>query len=698
MDEMIKQLLIWNKFSQQFRIFLTKYTKPGDKIELETKTFLQILKNWGAHKYINIERRQEWNEWIYPNNKKLEVICNLQQSQVFFYIWFSNRDILVNQIWNLDSYLNILYVNCGKQWDNLVQRCHKLQLTFKDKKYFEDVHLMQELHIMKLKDKTAKQIEKDMRDSLKLDRYVTFVQNLIQIVQVFIEFGNTNIEKPNDKHWRQLNENLNTANYKRNDETQNISEAAELYRNINGAVKQQYKDINIQWIKAVVKCKETVKKLANDEEYDRNRFTDTLKIIDDFSTDGQMIQLSGSLRSVYKQFTCIWEQIFNTKLDLMRYFATIKLKPNDINNLLDVHQNETKIKQIISDAGKMAQQRDMDKLDLAISTGFFEFSQQKVIQKYINQFDESETNVIAANGFKLCFKSDQKSDDILSYDEMNCDEIQNKIDIILLCRRNSDTDTQDEEKKIEFEEEDNDKQNVTEYIKKLEICKEISELRVQYIINGGRMSYNDKLLPAKCDLSHFNDIQNEWKTRLKNWNKYVDEMRYNSHLLNYFTVNKIRIIIEQLNTYKNVKQPSLFEQLLSHFHFIKPDLTTKELKKIVKKWEYIDANSKESLESFNKCFSNEIILSIYNKNNHKQRNANYNVFTTGQPNVMIVKSEKRAIFSTLKLYYNNNTIPIPTNQILICDSTTTLEEIEIFVFRCLENEKRFIYTDSSSIP
>eukprot|EP01084_Bolivina_argentea_P014366 26822_1 len=210
MDELLKQLLIWNKLSQQFKIFLTKYTKPGDDIEPETKTFLQILKNFGAHKYINIEKRKEWNDWIYPNSKKLDIICDLQQSQVFFWIWFGNRDKLGNQTWNLDNYLNNLYVNCKKEFDNLVKRCNKLQLTFKDRKYFEDVHLMKELQVMQLKDKTARQIEKDMSDSLKLERYVAFIQNLIQIVQVFIELGNTNIQKSNDKYWKQLNENLNT--------------------------------------------------------------------------------------------------------------------------------------------------------------------------------------------------------------------------------------------------------------------------------------------------------------------------------------------------------------------------------------------------------------------------------------------------------------------------------------------------------
>merc|ERR1712154_266248 len=65
---------------------------------------------------------------------------------------------------------------------------------------------------------------------------------------------------------------------------------------------------------------------------------------------------------------------------------------------------------------------------------------------------------------------------------------------------------------------------------------------------------------------------------------------------------------------------------------------------------------------------------------------------------MIAKSEKNALFAVLKLYYNMNRIHIPSNQILICDQNTTSELVQIFILRCLQNERRFKYDNISNAP
>eukprot|EP01083_Nonionella_stella_P128419 389155_1 len=759
---MIEQLSDWKVLSQQFRIFLNKFTKPGDAIELETKTFLQILKDWDSETYIDMETREEWMNWCYPNANTLGFLSDMQQSHVFLHIWWRNRETFGDeQAMDMNHYMGALYKNSKEEWNRLVRRATDLQLTFEDKQYFQDVELIEELNMMKLPRRTVQKIEKDMADSLKLDRYVDFVQYLVNIVHVFIDSGHTKIEKTDDEDWERLNENLNTAKFRKNDKKQNISAAAKLYRDMKGAVNQEYSDLAKTWIKTVVKCEETVNKLRNEEQYQINRFSDTLRLIDDFATDGQMVQLSGSLRSIYQQFTNIWQQTFHTKIDLMQHFASIRIKRNDISNLLDVHENESKIKQIVTDAEKMAQQRAMETLDLAMKTGYFEFAEQKEIKQSIQNLneDESEMDIIAANCLTLCFVSAHKQQ------RMKCNEIQSRIDIILLCRRSRiddnmmeiDDDSEDE-KEREEKKECLEEENVNQYIRKFEVCKDISELRVQYVRNGGRMSkMNEEIherLGANASFDDFIGKQNEWRQRLLHWNDYVFQFRIDSQLLCYFTVNKIRVIIQQLNQYKkaqkykgkamameekkeeeNEMQPQwacpvctllnnprsircgacsepnphgirtaiqkvkheaeihLFEQLLSHFRFINPNLSEHKFKKRLQKWHIVDSNSDNALKYFDQFFDNDDILNLEVMNH-----VNGNVISYGVPNLMVTKSEKHALFATLKLYQDRQRTCIPSNQILICDKTTTAEHIQIFIFRCLQNERRFQYEDTSCAP
>merc|ERR1712228_656412 len=115
----------------------------------------------------------------------------------------------------------------------------------------------------------------------------------------------------------------------------------------------------------------------------------------------------------------------------------------------------------------------------------------------------------------------------------------------------------EEEKKEILDEQTADDQNegdnVNEYIRKFAICSEISKLRALYIMNGGRMGgkLNDEHLRADLSLDEFNQRQNEWNKRLMDWNDRIFKLRDDSHsVLCYFTINKTRIIIEQLNEYR----------------------------------------------------------------------------------------------------------------------------------------------------
>eukprot|EP01084_Bolivina_argentea_P212618 361355_1 len=690
-EMLIKQVAKFDLLSKRFIVFLNKFTrKDFDAIGNDTKLFVEYLKNCDMYKYIDVENKEEWKNWLVPNQDKLSFIQFVKKSDVFFNIWCRRREMNLKWKWTLEDYFDYLYVESKKEWDELVGKCKNSNLTFDDRKYFQKLDILNEFTIMALEQDTIIKIKIDMNDSLKLDEYCQFVQNLINVVDVFVEKGNTQIVKINDedRNWFALTENLKTANIARDDQTQSISDAADLYRKIKSSINEEYKPLTKQWISALVKCANCVDKLANGEEFEINRFNQTLELLDD-SNDGQCMQLSGSLRSVRNHFANIWTKTFHSKLSLLQHFAKIKLKQNDINNILEVDDALPKINQIVLDVGKMVENREIEKLDSAMSSGCFRFSDEKDIEKCIDEQIQTDITVIASSCLKL--------------ESFTYDEIQKMVDIILLCRRNEDTHNNKKNKQDEIKQDEvkhdgkneNPKQSVKEYITKIEICKEISELRVRYMIEGGKMSYNNEMLSANVRLEIFNEKQEEWRKRLTDWSEFVLKLR-DAHLFNYFTLNKTRMIIDKLNQYKKNTDKMIFEQLLSDFRYVKPELTRDDFENVLEKWKIVDEGSKNSLTAYEDCFNNQIILSIYQKQDIK--NKNYNIITVGRPNLIITKSEKDALFTLLKLYYNIHTTTIHSNQVLICNKSTTLEQIQILIFRCLQNEERFKYTDTSAAP
>ena len=193
--------------------------------------------------------------------------------------------------------------------------------------------------------------------------------------------------------------------------------------------------------------------------------------------------------------------------------------------------------------------------------------------------------------------------------------------------------------------------------------------------------------------------------RVLRWSEYILGLRNESHLFNYFTINQIRLIISDLNKYKKQKDNFFlnsynelgFQELLSQFHFIRPDLKDNILRKIIDdSWQIINENSDEALLAFKKYFNNNDIMNIYDKS--RIINKNYEI-ANGRPNLLITKERSEAIFATLNLYYSSSSKNvILAHQILVCNKSLSAEDVFIFVFRCLQNEKRFKYHRVHSIP
>ena len=52
----------------------------------------------------------------------------------------------------------------------------------------------------------------------------------------------------------------------------------------------------------------------------------------------------------------------------------------------------------------------------------------------------------------------------------------------------------------------------------------------------------------------------------------------------------------------------------------------------------------------------------------------------------------------MNLYFDGKSWSISPHQVLICDNTTSTEDIFIFIFRCLQYDKRFDCDDEGGKP
>eukprot|EP01083_Nonionella_stella_P134475 409138_1 len=692
LNAMIQELDRLSNFKLYLIRFLGRFTVPNeDPIRDETHEFVDYIKHWDLKQYSEVKARPEWNRWMHPNAAKFMFLFEMQSSDVFYNLWCAQRRKTRHTVWDFQNYLNVLYPKVRHQWDDLVDRAMKSRLTFNDISWFKDLNSSKELKMMQLPHNKIRDTRRDIAHSLKIDSYVAFVDTLTKMVNIFIQNGNTRIRHHEDRKWSKLKENLIISKQKKNDKTQSIAEVARLYRDIKSLVSAQYSNLHVQWIRAVVMCQEneqTVHKMANDAHFQRESLQETLELLDD-SNDGEMTQLSGSLRSVHSLFLSIWQNEHKTKTDLMQFIADMELKPNDANNLRQVADALSRIDHIMAELIVNPEVRDMEKLDDAISNGYFRFDTQNIITREIKQSNHVETKQIGNKCMYL--------------DGYNVTQIQRMIDIILLCRdRSSWGDPDDDEKNIYAN--DQMKGDVHQYIAKINICKEISELRVQFILIGGRMERDAfEKIRASSPLNAFNRKQNEWKTRVQNWKDHVLALRNESHLFNYYTINNIRLIIHQLNQCKRSGDSVnglRFQELLAQLRFARPELTASQLRKMVKSWKVMNANSDESLQAFKECFNNKIIMNVYERESNKK---NYDL-TNARPNLLIVKQRSEAIFATLNLYFTSSVLSksftdlLSPHQVLLCTKHTTSEDIFIFIFRCLQNEKRFKYNGISAAP
>eukprot|EP01084_Bolivina_argentea_P200072 342181_1 len=573
---LVDQLNRWSSIGSHFINFLAIFTrKDEDYIIEETLNFTDFIKNWEFEQFRRVKARSEWKDLLYKYEDTLRFLYDNSSSNVFCSIWYDHRADITKAKWNFKSYFKDLYPNVMKTWTELIIRATESKLTFNDTMWFKRMDLETELNIMKIPKETIAKTQKDIKDSLQFKAYTDFVGNLIKMVDMLIVDGMTKINLRNkDETWQKLKQRWGSATQEKCEKSQNISIPAELNRKMRKYVGVEFDDLHLSWINTAAYCKDTLYKMATDDHFHSESWESTLDLLQD-STDGEITQLCGSLRSVHRILSTIWCQKYNSKTELMRSLAKIDLKLNDLANLLQVHAELPRVDILVAEVSKTAAARDTAKLRNAISNGYFKFDTHNKIQQYIEKYDDLSD--IVKQSIRL--------------NEYTESEIQGMIDIILLCqsnyknKRNEEMKVNDDDVKYDSnivfnptdddidDEKEDEKEiieiNVDDIIRKYEICKEISELRVKFVMNGGRISENiEETIKASSTIDEYNHTRQEWSNKLNEWNKYIMKIRNGEdsiHLSNYFSINNVRLIIQKLNKYKannqNNNNELIFQEL-----------------------------------------------------------------------------------------------------------------------------------------
>ena len=686
---MINKFTEWQQLQAYLDVFLKKYTQPNDTVRQQTADIVTFLNNWDSESYRSVSNREEWQE-LEKYSETLKFV-GTTSSQIFRKMWFHGRNDIKDE-WNLDHYMNTLYPLVKNQWDTIIQKIKTDKLKIGDIEWFQNIdNINTELCALGFDNDLIKKVINDISDSKGLINFKYFVQDLSQMVDVFVQCGVkiTTFDRKYCEFKRYVQKTKDI-----NHETE-IKVAANLYRKLKEILIKPFNDLQKQWIKTTVECQKSVHTILTSDEFQGEYFRETLQLLTD-SGSNEYVELSGALDKVQKQYTNTLQKSFKTEIELASYFTTLEIRQNDINDVLQVDNALPDIKQIVKDAGQHAKVRDKQRLDTAMNdkNSYFRFKTQNELKELIANSVYDNKSVTEIGRDALILEYTTTNNKLIKY---TCNDIENMIDIILLSKGS----------------------NIDEYIQKLDICKEISELRIKYIICGGRVKHHkdiQKFDQIKATLKRKHDqeqksnhdddddecltfeiIRNKWKYRMEEWMDDVEMKRNDeqsstfAHIFNYFTINTIRIIIDKLNKYirsdnHNHNQTNqLFQELLCYFQFINRDLTKQVLLDHICKWIFIESSFDASFTRFKQCFNTKYIVNKSSiQYNDMRKYINY-----GQPNLLIEENKKNALFSSLKLYMKNqNNMQIVAYQYLICNKTTLVEDIDIFLNRCLQNKYR----------
>uniref|UniRef100_A0AAZ3REY3 RING-type E3 ubiquitin transferase n=1 Tax=Oncorhynchus tshawytscha TaxID=74940 RepID=A0AAZ3REY3_ONCTS len=199
---------------------------------------------------------------------------------------------------------------------------------------------------------------------------------------------------------------------------------------------------------------------------------------------------------------------------------------------------------------------------------------------------------------------------------------------------------------------------------------------------------------------------------LKYWNDFMDKQRSNNYYLNYYTAEQIVYLCSKL-TQQNVS--TLEEQVLMMLSFVKPNCTASDLRQTWHTLQYeILTNpplnlSSDNLPSLVEHISGseklDLMWNAYMRDMNSFLQDTLDVrslgklleilkyksierlmpkgLAIGSPN-LIVSPHDEILTSCISIYMSSKHEPLPTyDEVLLCNSSTPYEQVELFLRRCL---------------
>ena len=159
-------------------------------------------------------------------------------------------------------------------------------------------------------------------------------------------------------------------------------------------------------------------------------------------------------------------------------------------------------------------------------------------------------------------------------------------------------------------------------------------------------------LEVSTEMVEFGRQRDEWTRGLEVWNKRCRLLKKQFNLLNYFTINHIRWLIQKCNQFIETKNNENIKMiLLPHFQKINPFLTMNEFELCLNQWKHKNENSDNALKAFHNNFLKLLPNSDYNcinDENNKFIEINEFALKPGEPCLVVTKHED-AFFAVLKV-------------------------------------------------
>uniref|UniRef100_A0AAQ5Y0G2 RING-type E3 ubiquitin transferase n=1 Tax=Amphiprion ocellaris TaxID=80972 RepID=A0AAQ5Y0G2_AMPOC len=152
------------------------------------------------------------------------------------------------------------------------------------------------------------------------------------------------------------------------------------------------------------------------------------------------------------------------------------------------------------------------------------------------------------------------------------------------------------------------------------------------------------------------------------WMDFIDKQRSQHYFLNYYTAEQIVYLCSKL-TQQNVA--SVDDQVLMMLSFIKPNCTSSDLRQV---WH----DMKSFLPHILDIKSLGRLLEILANKRQLPKG-----LASGNPN-LIVCPDDEVLTSCISIYMNSEDESLPTyDEVLLCNSSTPYEQVELFLRRCL---------------